>query len=253
MKNFFVLLIIFLGVSPLYGSVQTINVGGYYFPPFIDQNKELQYVGVAIDLIEEMNKFQNTFLFKFVPTSPKRRFSSFENEEFDLIMFENIAWGWEGMPITASNVILDGAEVYITKASITKNQRYFDDFEEKSIAVILGYHNGFSGLNADEKHLKEQYNIKFSISHERNLNRVLSNRVDISVISISYLNNYLNLHPKVKNQLLISEKFDQLYQHTLLLRDNSEMSIEQVNQLLGEMHKAGLLKKVWHKYGLELN
>jgi polar amino acid transport system substrate-binding protein len=251
MKHFFVLLIVFFGASPLYSSVQTINVGGYYFPPFVDQNEQLQYVGVSIDLIEEMNKFQNTFLFKFVPTSPKRRYASFDNNEFDLIMFENIAWGWREKPVIASNIILDGGEVYITNASITKNQRYFEEFKGKSIGVILGYHNGFSGFDANEKYLKEQYDIKFSLSHERNINRVLSNRVDISVVSISYLNNYLKLHPEVKNKLLISDKFDQFYQHTFLLHENSDMSIEQVNNLLGKMQKAGLLQKIWNKYGLQ--
>lgn len=251
MKIFLVLLIACLGFIPLQSSAQTINVGGYYFPPFLEQNKEFKYIGISIDLIEEMNKFQSTVLFKFVPTSPKRRFSSFDNGEFDLIMFENIAWDWQDKGVTASNVILNGGEVYITKASKTKDQRYFDDLKGKSIAVILGYHYGFNQLDNDEANLKALYNIQFSTVHERNINRILSDRIDISVVSVSYLNNYLKLHPEVKDQLLVSKKYDQYYHHTLLLRDDSAVSIEQINRLLSEMKKSGILLKIWDKYGLE--
>ena len=251
MKSILSALVLYFGLLSLPALGKTINVGGYYFPPFVEQNEELQYIGITIDLINEMNKFQSDYKFNFVATSPKRRFSAFANNEFDLIMFEDIAWDWHYKEITASDVILHGGEVYITKANKGKGQSYFDSFEDKSIAVILGYHYGFADFEANEKRLKQVYNIQFNNGHAINIKKILSDRADISIVNQSYLNNYLKLHPEVRGQLLVSEKLDQEYHHTMLLRNNAAINIEQLNLLLSSMKEVGILSKVWKKYGLE--
>lgn len=251
LNRLFIFLIIMLGSFPTISHAQTIKVAGYYFPPFVEQDSEGKYIGITLDLIDEMNKFQNDYQFQFVSTSPKRRFYSFDSYEFDLIMFEDMTWGWQDKNVVASQVILSGGEVYITKRTAEKTQQFFESFDDKTIAVILGYHYGFIDLDANEKKMKQRYNIQFSHSHERNINKVLAGRADISVVSVSYLNKYLQTHPEVKEQLLISDKLDQEYHHTFLLRENATLKIEQVNALLNKMQKAGVLSKVWRKYGIQ--
>ncbi len=41
-------------------AAETIMVGGYAFPPFVEKI-EKEYVGITYDLIEEMNAFQNDY------------------------------------------------------------------------------------------------------------------------------------------------------------------------------------------------
>jgi len=168
MKKIF---LVFVGICICNNHViaETITVGGYIFPPFVEK-KDNQYTGITIDLISEMNSFQNKFKFQFIPTASKRRYSYFDKGKFDLIMFEDISWGWKYKDIVASQVILTGGgEVYITKADLSKDQSYFNNLKHKSIAVILGYHYGFANFNSDETFLKDNFKIQFSRNHSRNI------------------------------------------------------------------------------------
>ncbi len=98
MKNLFFVFFLFSGScmfsNQAIAETETVNVGGYVFPPFVEEISN-QYVGITIDLISEMNSFQNKYKFQFVSTSPKRRFRAFDKGTFDLIMFEDKNWGLE--------------------------------------------------------------------------------------------------------------------------------------------------------------
>ncbi|WP_157619268.1 hypothetical protein [Psychromonas aquimarina] len=50
--------------------------------------------------------------------------------------------------------------------------------------------------------------------------------------------------------LLVSEKFDQQYNHRILLRKGAQIDVLQVNTLLTQMDNAGILSRIWEKYGI---
>ncbi len=251
MKLLPVILILFFYISINSLNGEIIKIGGYSFPPFVEKNED-EFVGVAIELIKVLNEFQNKYEFIFVPTSPVRRYADFDNNFFDLMMFEDMAWGWSSRDdVVSSSVFLEGGEVYITRTHPTKDQGYFDDISSKSISGILGYHYGFAGFSGDEKYLKENFNMELSSSHEGNIRKVLAGRTDISVVTLSYLNRYLNENPSKRAQLLISEKFDQRYHHTILIRKNGTISVSEINRLLTQMKEQGELDRLWKKYGIK--
>ncbi len=229
--------------------MKTVKVGGYIFPPFVVEKENDQYIGITIDLLNEMNSFQKKYKFQFVITSSKRRYLSFDKGEFDIIMFEDIIWGWKDKNMEASKVILKGGEVYITKADPSKDQSYFNDLKEKSIACFLGYHYGFANFNADEKFLRKNFNIQLSSTHKGNIKKVLTERADIAVVTLLYLKKFFENNPDKISQILVSEKFDQRYNHTILLRKNAKIDAIEMNALLSGMEKAGFLARVWEKRG----
>ncbi|QTA82290.1 Solute-binding protein family 3 domain-containing protein, MltF-like [Desulfonema limicola] len=242
--------IILIFISCSYSFAEIIKVGGYVFPPFVEESQD-EYRGITFDLIEEMNKFQNRFEFIFYLTSPKRRYQDFNGKAYDLMFFENIKWGWSNnKDIQASKVFLKGGEVYITKLSLSKDNSWFNSLEGKSIAGYLGYHYGFAGFNADETFLREKFNVKLGTSHEMNIQLVLRDRIDMAVITKSYLDKYIMQHPEIKKQIIISDKYDQIYEHTILVRKNLNLEVEDINILLDEMEKQGVLKKLWEKNGI---
>jgi ABC-type amino acid transport substrate-binding protein len=204
-----------------------------------------QIEGTTKELIREMNKIQDKYTFQFFLTSPKRRYYDFDKKKFDLILFEDINWGWKDKNIEASKVFLKGGEVYITKADSIKNQRYFDHFKDKHIAIIRGYHYGFAHFNADEKFLKKHFNIQFSSYHKGNILKVIFGRADIAVVNVCYLNQFFLQHPEKQKQILVSDKFDQRYNHTALLRKNLSITIEEINKWLAKMEKTGVLLRLW--------
>ncbi len=213
---------------------KTIKVGGYFYPPFVQKDGS-KVTGIGLELLKEMNKFQNKYNFKFVTTSSKRRYIDFGKGRFDMIMFEDIAWGWKDKNVVASKVILRGGEKYVAKASSSKDQSFFNNIKNKSLALFLGYHYGFANYNADEKFLKKNFKVQLSTTHEGNIKKVLLGRADISLITYSYLKQYMKKNPSVKKKLLISDKFDQKYNHTSLIRKNGALKISELNGILTKM------------------
>ena len=54
-----------------------------------------------------------------------------------------------------------------------------------------------------------------------------------------------------KSKLLISKKLDQEYQHAVLVRPNIRPSVDEINSMLENLYRSGILEKLWKKYGIE--
>lgn len=227
---------------------QVVKVGGYEFPPFVD--KSPGGTSLTFDLIAALNAFQKKYVFEFVETSSKRRFLHFDEGKFDLIFFESIGWGWQGKDVDASDVIMQGGAVYITRADNGKNQHYFDDFKGKTIWGILGYHYGFANFNSDYEYLKKKFNAHMTTSQDGLIEAAVAGRADISVVVKEYLQIYLFKHPEVEKKILVSKRFDAVNHYTILVRKGITPDVGEINKLLAEMENAGILKKLWGKYNL---
>jgi polar amino acid transport system substrate-binding protein len=228
---------------------QVVKVGGYDFPPFVD--KTAGGTSLTLDLITALNAFQKKYIFQFIETSSKRRFINFDEKKYDLIFFEAIDWGWQGKAIEASKVIMHGGAVYITRADKHKDQRYFDDIKGKRIWGILGYHYGFANFNADNEFLQKAFNAHMITSQDGLIDAAVTGRADISVVVQEYLQVYLLKHPGVQDKILISKKFDAVNSYTILVRKGIDPDVTEINKLLSDMESAGVLKKLWGKYGLK--
>lgn len=82
------------------------------------------------------------------------------------------------------------------------------------------------------------------------LHHLLVGRGDVAVITKSYLNRYLMKQPKDKSKLLVSDRMDQVYEHTAVVKKGSRPSAQDIDALLTAMEKAGVLKPLWANYGL---
>ena len=62
------------------------------------------------------------------------------------------------------------------------------------------------------------YNATLTYSHDSNLLMVLRARADIALVTRSYLSDYLLRNEKVGEQLLVSQRIDQVYHHYAMIR-----------------------------------
>ena len=230
---------------------EVVRVGGYQFPPFVEVNG--QHSGLTLELVELFNRHQNDVTFQFVNTSPKRRYADFVANRFDLLFFESMLWGWKNHEIEASKVFLTGGEVYITNKKRSQNEKFFDQLKEKKLVGVLGYHYGFADFNSDTNFLMNKFDIRLVSSPESILRRITSDKSDVGVVTLSYLNAKLLEEPELNDQLFISKRFDQKYEHTILARKNGMVSIKTINRWLNEMRENGSLKTLFSRYNLHKN
>lgn len=246
------LVMIFLAIAlSAWAQKQVVRVGGYSFPPFVDTDEAGNIVGLTIDMIEAMNRSQKEYEFTFFFTSPRRRYDFFMNNRYDLVLFEDKKWGWKQYPVESSKVFLEGGEVFIAKKKPGRTQEFFDDVKSKSIVGFLGYHYGFADFNSDPAYLRENFNITLSTDHRKNINMVLHDRADIAIVTKSFLSMVLREKPQTVDELLVSGRMDQVYNHSILVRQGASPGVSWLNDLLEKMEKDGTLGRLFEKYGLK--
>ena len=206
-----------------------IKVGGYNFPPFVEQDGQ---AGIVSDLVKKLNNSQNKFKFIFVSTSPNRRYRDLKDKKMDLIFFEDESWSWDSpeAPHDKTRIILHGGEVFVALNTNSRNQKYFESFNRKKIRGIFGYHYNFANMNTDPEVLREK-GISLGQNNEENLKDLLEGRIDIIVINSFVIDKKLKEDKTLKNKLLISTKKDQNYQLRIMLNKQSQISPEEIEKL----------------------
>ena len=249
MKLYALIVSCFLSFNVFAGNI--VKVGVYDFPPYSFITDKAS--GIAIKMIAEMNNAQDEYEFVAVSTTPRRRYHDFENDKFDMMIFESKKWGWQDYPIISSKPFVTGAEVYVTQAKPDRGQDFFADFKNKAMIGVMGYHYQFANFSNDQEYLKNNFNLVQTNSQKQSLELILKNRGEIAVLSKEYLHYHFSHSPDDKAKLLISEKPDQIYRHAILIRENHKPSIDYINKLLTQMTKKGTLEPLWEKYGLEVS
>ena len=102
-----------------------------------------------------------------------------------------------------------------------------------------GYHYGFASFDADPDYLARHFNALLTYSHDSNLRMLLARRVDIAVVTRSYLELFLDRHPEMLPECLVSERLYQLYHHQVLLLPNGPLSPAEVAELLNRLQASG--------------
>jgi polar amino acid transport system substrate-binding protein len=227
-----------------------VRVGGYQFAPFVEFGQDGRASGLTLDLIEAMNQFQQDYQFIFIATEPTLRYKEFSAQRFDMLLFENKAWGWQNYPVDSSQPYLTGGERYIAKALPGRDQQYFTALSDKRLVGIRGYHYRFADFVDDPDVLHNRFNINLIDSNAGSIRMVLSGRADIAVVTQSFLTRYFQHHPTLRAQLLVSDHFDQHYQHTALIRRGMALDAEAIDELLSAMQAQGQLDQLWRKYGV---
>jgi ABC-type amino acid transport substrate-binding protein len=203
-------------------------------------------------LVEALNALQSDYQFVLVPTSIPRRFGDFKQGRIDMAIFENPAWGWKDIPHTDVDMGLEDAEIFVAQRQpegrAVRQQDYFANLTGKRLALFSGYHYEFANFNAEPQYLAKNYNATLTYSHDSNLLMVLRGRADIALVTRSYLNDYFLRNLNVANELLVSERIDQIYHHYAILRPAAPISGEAFGKLLQGLRDNGQMLRIFEPY-----
>ncbi len=227
-----------------------VRVGAYHFPPYVVKPEGDHVGGLLPELLQALNQLQSDYRFTLVATSAMRRYRDLQSGRFDLILFESPGWGWQGIAHTALDLHIEDAEVYVARLQPGRGQHYFDDLSGKRMALYSGYHYGFADFNSDKQVLTQQYNAVLTYSHDSNLMMLLRGRADVAEVTRSYLRAYQQRYPEQSNELLVSQRVDQVYQHQALLRPQSAISPQAFADLLKQLNRDKQLEQLLGRYHL---
>lgn len=236
---------LWLGTPAWADGVKQVRVGATHFPPYSVRPEQGGGSGLLAQLVEALNRQQDTYRFVLVPTSIQRRVSDLQQGRTDLAMFENPDWGWQEIPHQTVDMGLEDAEVFIARSQPRRTQQYFDTLQDKRLALFNGYHYAFAGFNAEPRYLIEHYNATLTYSHDSNLYMVQRARADVALVTRSYLTEFLARNPDSARLLLVSERADQIYHHYAVLRPDGPISAEAFAQLLERLRSNGELLRIF--------
>lgn len=233
-------------------AAQDVLIAAVQFPPYVIKPEKDVQQGLLAELVDSLNRIQGDYRFHLRATSLNRRFDDFKKGRFDIAMFENPDWDWQGIAGSRIDLGLEDCELFIARAEAGRGQVYFDNLLDKRLALFNGYHYGFAGFNNDPEWLTRNFKVTLTYSHESNLNLVLRGRADAAPITRSWLNGYLREHPELQSRLLVSTWIDQVYRHYAILRPEAPIRAERFRQLMQELRDNGELVRIFTPYGIKV-
>lgn len=235
MRYFLINFLILLCSLSIHAEVK-VNVGAYNFPPFyLHDSKD----GLLNRLVKNLNKVQKKYRFEIKETSPERRYRDLENGEYDLIFFESAVWGWNERSILFQQTrpLFSGGEKYIAQKDSNKGKsknEIFSDLETKNILLFNGFHYGFLGFTSGNP---QKNNLIYTNSHRGNILNIIKGRGDIAVVTESYLIDFFKKNPELKEKVIISDKYDQKYNQSVIIRPYSPISKDELMGILEKVKR----------------
>ncbi len=231
-----------------------IKVGIYPFPPYVNYDSDRS--GITIELLRLLNEFQHEWKFIPINVSPKRRFIYMNEKRIDILIFEDIDWGWANQNVEFSRQFyINGkpyqdADLYIALKEKGRNQSYFDNFAGKKLLLTRGYHYSFANYNANEKYLKQHFNAEIATNPKASIKKLLLKRGDIALATKSLLENYIKANPSNKDKFLICDRKDSIYEMLIVVGRHSPVSKYEIDKLLLKLEKTELLNNFFKENNL---
>ncbi|GEM_PF-1057799 len=223
-----------------------IKVGAGIRPPFLIGNNQ----GMGPEIIAVLNQVQDRYYFQLLPVPISRRVQSVKDGWVDIIMWDNLHWGWADIALEASQQLLESKDLFITLNTDGKSQDYFDNLENHRICVVNGYHYQFLGQSTDYRQLRKKLNLTLVTTEEDAIKMVLHNRCDISLASQSAVDWFFRHQDEYKaSDIVISKYFDTEYTRHFLVPEQAQLSVTQINQFIEQANRLNLLKPIYQKYG----
>jgi len=250
--RFLLFCLIFIGLHVSANAApQIVRVGVTHFPPFYETSDTQSTTGLGMDVIEGLNALQSDYTFVPILASPRRRHQMFAEERFDMSFFDHLEWGWDTSLVDATDVYLEGGEVYATLKTPKVTDSYFDDIVSKSLAGILGYHYGFANYETDPIRLKARFDITLTNDHEQILKIVMGGRAEVGIFTETYLKRLFQKDFMIRNRLVVSGRYDQRYGFRTIVRKGFTPSARTMQKLMTQLRADPNSQWITDKYGLD--
>jgi ABC-type amino acid transport substrate-binding protein len=253
MRKFLLTFCLLSTILPSSYAKEIVKAGlNIYFEPMVILDESGNKRGFSIDILKELNKVQNKYEFRPVFYPTKRRWRFYEDRQIDIVMFDDPSWGWSARyKINVSKNFIKGKDVYIALKANNRDQSFFKDFNAKKMIGVSGYHYGFLNKNTANYKLKESSPLLTLLKDEASVIKFLElGRGEIAVLSLAFINGYIERNLHLKDKFFISKASDTDYNYRVLARPGIKPSIKEIDLYIEKLKQSGVFKKLRHKYGL---
>ncbi len=177
-------------------------------------------------------------------------------KKIDIIMFEDIDWGWINQNVEFSRQFhikgkpYQDADLYIALNEKSQDQSYFENFAGKILLLTRGYHYSFANYNTNENYLKQHFTADIATNPEAAIKKLLLKRGDIALATRSLLNNYIKANPSDKDKFFICDRKDGIYDMLIIVGRHSPVSKNEIDNLLLQLEKTELLDNFFKENNL---
>jgi len=227
-----------------------VNVGLGVRPPFLLDRASEHFQGAGPEILQALNQVQQQFNFIPVEIPSKRKVQAIIDGKLDIIMWDNKKWGWGEHSIAVSSPLVYSKDIYFTLKKAKRTQKFFSDFSDKKIAMVIGYHYKMNDFITDIELLSKRFDVTMVRNEEASIRMVIAGRVDMAVVSETALNWYLIRFPQYQDKVLVSKRYDTQYGRHFLLPNNYPVTTNEMNEILQKANKQGLLSPIYKRYGL---
>lgn len=207
--------------------------------------------GLSLDITKELNKIQDKYHFKHDVLPTKRLVKMAVDGKLHIASFSNLSWSWDKTKVDRTESMLEDGDVFITLNKAGKNSTFFENIDGLTKIGVMGFHYKFIDSKLPPEVLKEKFSFTGVQSEKAVIDMILSDRGEVGIVSTMSLKYFMKTDPLKYSQLLISEKFDTQYDRYYVIVKDSPISSAEMNGFMDELKKSGILKMLYHKYGLE--
>lgn len=207
--------------------------------------------GDLADFIDRMNQVQTRFQFELAIYPRLRVDRVFIDKEADVYPLRTTLWTRPELGLLPTRTIFTSGDIYFAR----RNNRFgghkvFDDLAARTVAGVRGYHYQLFGNNADENFIRKHYNAYLFSSNEGVIRFVLADRADVGIVPEVIMAKYLK-DPKVRQQLIVAERYDSQVALSHLVRKDGPISVEEMNIIIDLLIKTGDVKKLKDRLSIQ--
>jgi hypothetical protein len=226
-------------VSSLSWGATDIDVAVYPFSPFVEKTSDNEWHGVTFDIIDALNAIQSDYHYRPVVTSPYRVYAEMYMGRFDMLLFQDVSWGWDVNKVIISTPLLDYSECYVARYKAGRDQNFFNELNKLTMIGVRGFYyfeKKTSLLLRDDSQI---------------VNALLRERGDFIRLGFYRLQDMLKQDPELRSKLIISIHPAQNYHLRAIFAATSDISIMVFQEHLANLARLGLLDDIWKKYGIQ--
>lgn len=245
------LLFLLIGLSHPAAAQAPVYVAAYDYPPYFSDVLETD---LTRELVSLLNNYQSSYDLKIKVIPAAARYKALSRSGCcDVIFFEAPVWGWDksGVDYRATFPLSKGSERMVTKQRPGIDQSYFQDYTDKTLGGVKGYHFLLGGELLDSTKVKEKYRIYLADSRVANLRMVLGGRVDLAVINDELLSALEGSSQLRVDQLLLADNVDFNYKLSLLVGEKNTIDVETLQRLVREIGRRGELDRLYRRFNME--